>query len=76
MRDLPHVHFGCHGIFRPSEPLASNLLLAGEDQLTLYDIFAGRVDLSAARLVSLMAYQSGNVEFRPTSDESLSVSMR
>jgi CHAT domain-containing protein/tetratricopeptide (TPR) repeat protein len=65
------IHFGCHGTFRPSDPLESELLLAGEDRLTLADVFADRVDLSAARIVTLLACRSGNVEFRQTPDESL-----
>src|SRR5207249_5846853 len=65
------MHFGCHGRFRPSDPLESHLLLAGNDRLTLGEIFSGNVDFSAARLVTLLACQSGNVEFRRRSDESL-----
>ena len=66
------VHFGCHGRFRPSDPLASELLLAGDDRITVGDLFAGRVDLSRAELVAVLACRSGNVEFRRTPDEALS----
>ena len=66
------VHFGCHGRFRPSDPLASELLLAGDDRITVGDLFAGRVDLSGAKLVAVLACRSGNVEFRHTPDEALS----
>jgi hypothetical protein len=65
------VHFGCHGRFRPSDLLESHLLLAGKDCLTLGEIFSGNVDFSAAQLVTLLACQSGNVEFRRHSDETL-----
>ena len=65
------VHFGCHGRFRPSDPLASSLLLTGDDQLTLADVFARRIDLSGARLVSLLACESGLVEYRRASDEAI-----
>lgn len=66
-----YVHFGCHGAFRPSDPLESDLRLAGAESLTLADVFAGAIDLSAARLVALLACNSGNVESRRVSDESL-----
>lgn len=69
--DAGCVHFACHGRFRPSEPLASHLQLAGHDQLTLADIFSGDMDLTAARLVVLTACESGLVEFRRASDEML-----
>lgn len=69
--DTSCIHFACHGIFRPSEPLASHLLLAGNDQLNLADVFSGRIDFSGTRLITLSACQSGNVEFRRAPDESL-----
>ncbi len=65
------VHFGCHGRFRPSDPLASSLLLAGDDQLTLADVFARHIDLSRARLISLLACESGLVEHRRAADEAI-----
>jgi CHAT domain-containing protein len=64
------VHFACHARFRPADPLASHLLLAGDDQLSLADVFSRQADLSSARVVSLSACQSGNVEFRRAPDES------
>lgn len=64
------VHFACHGRFRPSEPLESHFLLSGGD-LTLGEVLSHRADLSLARLVTLSACQSGNIEFRRASDESL-----
>jgi CHAT domain-containing protein len=57
--------------FDPPDPMNSSLLLAGSDELTLGDIFAGRADLSAARLVTLSSCESGRFEFRQAPDESL-----
>jgi CHAT domain-containing protein len=64
-----YVHFACHGRFRPSEPVASQLLMAGNEELTLADVLAKRLDVSAARLVNLCACQSGNTESERAPDE-------
>jgi CHAT domain-containing protein len=66
-----YLHFACHGRFRPSDPLESMLLLAGENCLTLGELFRGELDVSAARLVVLSACQTANTEFRLRPDESL-----
>ena len=65
------IHFACHGRFRPSDPLESHLLLGGEERLTVADVFAGAVDLFGARLVTLSACQTGNVEYYANPDESI-----
>jgi CHAT domain-containing protein len=66
-----HLHFACHGEFRPSEPMESALLLAGEDKLTLHMLLTSGVALSAPRLAVLSACQTANVEFRSLPDEVL-----
>jgi CHAT domain-containing protein len=71
VKGATQVHLGCHGLFRPSEPLESHLLLTGEDRLTLGEVFFGGVDIAAAQLVVLSACQSGNAEFRRGPDEAL-----
>ena len=66
-----HVHFACHGLFRASDPLASAILLADDDALTLIDLLRGEIDLSATELVVLSACQTANTEFRTLPDEVL-----
>lgn len=69
-----HLHFACHGLFRPSDPSASALLLAGDDTLTLGGLLQGDVDLSAAEIAVLSACQTSNPEFRTLPDEVLALS--
>jgi CHAT domain-containing protein len=71
VRGATYLHFACHARFRPSDPLESMLLLAGENRLTLGELFRGELDVSAARLVVLSACQTANTEFRQRPDESL-----
>jgi len=68
---VTHLHLSCHGLFRPSDPRASALMLAGSDQLTLGQILSGFLDLSSVRLAFLSACQSGSQEFRNIPDESM-----
>ena len=70
-RITTHLHIACHGEFRPSDPLESALLLAGEDKITLHMLLAGVIPLSAPRLAVLSACQTANVEFRSIPDEVL-----
>jgi len=49
-------HFTGHGQHQINEPLESSLLLAGEDQLTLRDIF--QLDLSRYHLICLSACET------------------
>lgn len=65
-----HLHFACHGVFRPSDPRASALLLAGEDQLTLGQLFDGGWTLPNVKLAVLSACQTAVSEFHRTPDES------
>jgi CHAT domain-containing protein/tetratricopeptide (TPR) repeat protein len=71
MSGATYLHFACHGRFRPSDPLESMLLLAGENRLTLGELLRGELDVSAARLIVLSACQTTNTEFRLRPDESL-----
>ncbi len=57
LENASHAHFACHGRFEPDTPLASHLLLAGGDRLSLAQIAAR--NLSAMRLVTLSACHSG-----------------
>jgi len=60
-------HFACHGRFDPQNPLRSSLSLAGEEELTLGDIFEYR--LSASRLSVLSACESGLTDIRSLTDD-------
>ena len=66
-----HLHFACHGIFRPSDPIESALQLADQQKITLRMLLARDVSLSAPRLAVLSACQTANVEFRALPDEVL-----
>jgi CHAT domain-containing protein len=53
-----YVHFACHGLYDWIDPVASGLELA-DGRLTLRDLLDGRLDLTAARLVTLSACEAG-----------------
>jgi CHAT domain-containing protein/tetratricopeptide (TPR) repeat protein len=53
-----YLHFSCHGGYHWNDPPASGLNLA-DGRLTLADLQQGEVDLSAARLVTLSACETG-----------------
>ncbi len=65
-----YVHFACHGIFDPLEPLNSHLQLAREETLTLREILDHQ-HLQGTRLVVLSACQTALSEFRQLPDEAL-----
>ena len=69
--DATLLHLACHGQFRPSDPLQSRLLLAGDRDLQVGDWYFGAVAVANARLVSLSACESAAVEHFKASDESL-----
>ncbi len=69
--DATLLHLACHGQFRPSDPLQSRLLLAGDRDLQVGDWYFGVIDVGKARLVSLSACDSAAVEHYQASDESL-----
>lgn len=52
-------HFATHGGFYPDQPRASALLLAGDERLTLSDLFQSDRPLGAPRLVVLSACETG-----------------
>ncbi|HET9999378.1 MAG TPA: CHAT domain-containing tetratricopeptide repeat protein [Ktedonobacteraceae bacterium] len=58
MRGRSYVHFSCHGNYNWDDPPASGLSLV-DGRLTLADLQQGEVDLSAARLVTLSACETG-----------------
>lgn len=63
-----YIHFSCHGFYHWQEVMRSGLILAEGNHLTLSDIIA-KLDLSAARLVTLSACETGMTEFLQTPDE-------
>jgi CHAT domain-containing protein len=70
-----YLHFSCHGFYHWQNPMASGLLLASSDPATvtnafeLREILSPRFDLSAARLVTLSACETGLTEFQQSPDE-------
>jgi CHAT domain-containing protein len=65
-----YLHFSCHGFYNWQDAMSSGLVLAGGTALTLSETI-GRLDLSAARLVSLSACETGLTDFRQSPDEYL-----
>jgi CHAT domain-containing protein len=57
-RGRAYVHFSCHGSYEWNDPPESGLALA-DGRLTLADLQSGAVDLSAARVVTLSACETG-----------------
>ena len=53
-----YLHFSCHGNYNWDDPPESGLALA-DGRLTLAELQSGAVDLSAARLVTLSACETG-----------------
>ena len=58
MQGRSYLHFSCHGSYDWNAPPNSGLALA-EGRLTLAELREGAVDLSAARLVTLSACETG-----------------
>jgi CHAT domain-containing protein len=63
-----YLHFACHGHFDPRFVDASGLQMAGEESLSLSDVFS-RLDLRGCRLVTLSACETGIVAHEETPDE-------
>jgi CHAT domain-containing protein len=66
-----YLHFSCHGFYNWEDVMRSGLLLAGGKKgtpLTLAEIIS-KFDLSAARLVTLSACETGLTEFQQSPDE-------
>jgi len=64
-----YLHFACHGFYERQYIQDSGLKLAGGDSLTLAEIISPRFDLSAARLVTLSACQTGLTDYRQLPNE-------
>jgi CHAT domain-containing protein len=69
-RGKSYLHFACHGLFDPMEPLRSALLLAGRDHLTLRDIL-DNWQIKGVRLVTLSACQTALTDYRRVPDEAV-----
>jgi len=63
-----YLHFSCHGFYNWQDAMRSGLILAGGTALTLSEIIA-RLKLSATRLVTLSACETGLTDFRQSPDE-------
>ncbi|WP_129629264.1 CHAT domain-containing protein [Candidatus Oscillochloris fontis] len=57
-KQCTYLHFSCHGIYDRNDPSTSGLALA-DSRLTLAELQQEIVDLSAARLVTLSACETG-----------------
>ena len=56
LHGYPVIHFACHGLAQPGDPLQSSLLMAHDERITLLDILDHR--LEGARLVVLSACET------------------
>jgi CHAT domain-containing protein len=65
-----YLHFACHGFYDWQNAMQSGLLLADGKPLTLAEIIA-KLDLSATRLVTLSACETGLTDIRQSPDEYL-----
>ena len=65
-----YLHFSCHGFYAWRDPMLSGLVLARGERLTLADVVA-RLDLSASRLATLSACETGLTDVRRAPDEYL-----
>jgi CHAT domain-containing protein len=65
-----YLHFSCHGFYHWQDAMQSGLVLAGGKPLTLAEIIS-KLDLSAARLVTLSACETGLIDIRESPDEYL-----
>jgi CHAT domain-containing protein len=63
-----YVHFACHGTYDLDDVMYSGLLLANHDLWHLYEIIS-QANLSAARLITLSACETGLTEYRQLPDE-------
>jgi len=64
-----YLHFACHGSYNWDDPPESGLALA-DGRLTLAELQSGTVDLSAARLATFSACETGITDvFRGSAEE-------
>lgn len=66
-----HLHFSCHGTFRPSSPFDSAVHLAGDQVLRVESLLRPALKLAGAELVVLSACKSASEEFWRTPDEAI-----
>ncbi len=67
------LHAACHAEFRSANPLQSGLLLAGDDTLSIGDLWRHPKTLGNVRLAVLMACQTATKEADELPDESTSL---
>ncbi len=65
-----YIHFSCHGMFDPLNPLNSHLQLANGDTLTLREVMNSK-SFERARLVVLSACQTAIADFNQLPDEAI-----
>lgn len=64
-----HVHFACHAVFDDQDPLASHLVLADDERLTMEQVLA--LPLAGTRLVALSACETAVHETTRLPDETV-----
>ena len=72
VRGQAYLHFSCHGSYDWNDPTASGLDLA-DGRLTLSELQEGSLDLSATRLVTLSACETGMTDVIQGSEEYVGV---
>jgi CHAT domain-containing protein len=65
------IHFACHGVFRPHEPLKSELQLAGGDTIGLQDFLDGDARPTGARLIVLSACDTAVTDTQELPNEAI-----
>jgi CHAT domain-containing protein/tetratricopeptide (TPR) repeat protein len=63
-----YLHFACHGFYDWEDVMQSALIFAAERRFTLSEIIS-KLNLNAARLVTLSACETGLTEFQRSPDE-------
>jgi CHAT domain-containing protein len=69
LRNAEIIDISCHGEFNMYDFLASRLLLANHEELTLGDMLSGTADLHGLRLLILSACQTAILDLRGARDE-------
>jgi CHAT domain-containing protein/exonuclease VII small subunit len=65
-----YLHFSCHGMFDPEDPMLSGILLSGGERFTLRNLVT-RPELGKARLAVLSACQTAITEFNKLPEEAI-----